>query len=138
MTETALPYSEPHPITRTDAPIKIEAMSVFVRGLALSAEIGLYAHERGRRQPLVVDVTLTVAAKLVAGMADLVSYEAIANKARAIVERGHIELVETFAESLAAACLEDARVLKVEIRVEKPEAIPGSAAAGVTVIASRG
>jgi dihydroneopterin aldolase len=112
-------------------------MTVFVRGLALSAEIGLYAHERGRRQPLIVDVTLTVAPKPVSGLGDLVNYEAIATKARSIVERGHIELVEVFAEALAAACLEDARVLKAEVRVEKPEAIQGAAAAGVTVVASR-
>lgn len=130
-----MPYSEPH--TAAGAAITIEALSIFVRGLQLSAEIGLYAHERGRRQPLVVDATLTVAAKPVAGLGELVSYEVIANKARAIVERGHIELVETFAEALAAACLEDPRVLKAEIRVEKPEAIPGSAAAGVTIVAAR-
>ena len=82
-------------------------------------------------------MTLTVAAKPVTGLADLVSYEAVAAKARAIVERGHIELVESFAEALAAACLEDARVLKAEVRVEKPEAIPGAEAAGVTIIAVR-
>jgi dihydroneopterin aldolase len=132
-----LPYSEPHAV-RADPALSIEAMSVFVRGLELSAEIGLYAHERGRRQPLVVDAVLTVAPKPVAGLGDLVNYEAVAAKARAIVERGHIELVETFAEALAAACLEDPRVLKVEIRVEKPEAVPGSAAAGVVIVASRG
>ena len=131
-----MPYSEPHPAVQAAA-VKIEAMSVFVRGLKLQAEIGLYAHERGRRQPLIVDVTLTVAAKPVTGLADLVSYEAVAAKARAIVERGHIELVESFAEALAAACLEDARVLKAEVRVEKPEAIPGAEAAGVTIIAVR-
>ena len=112
-------------------------MDVFVRGLELQAEIGLYAHERGRRQPLVVDVTLTVAPKPVAGLGDLVNYEMVASKARAIVEGGHIELVESFAEALAAACLEDARVLKVEVRVQKPEAISGAAAAGVAIVASR-
>ena len=133
-----MPYSEPHADVSANAALRIEAMSVFVRGLELSAEIGLYAHERGRRQPLIVDVTLSVAAKPLASLGDLVSYEAIATKARAIIERGHIELVEVFAEALAAACLEDVRVLKVEVRVEKPEAVPGAKAAGVTVIASRG
>ena len=132
-----MPYSEPHPASRVGAAIKIEAMRVFVRGLELSAEIGLYAHERGRRQPLIVDVILTVAAKPVAGLGDLVNYEAVAAKARAIIERGHIELVESFAEALAAACLDDTRVLAAEVTVEKPEAIQGASAAGVTVIASR-
>jgi dihydroneopterin aldolase len=131
-----VPFSEP-PHAKAGAGLAIEAMSVFVRGLELQAEIGLYAHERGRRQPLIVDVVLTVAPKPVAGMGDLVNYEAVASKARAIVERGHIELVESFAEALAAACLEDARVLKAEVTVKKPEAIPGAAAAGVTILAAR-
>ena len=35
-------------------------LSVFVEGLTLDAEIGLYDHERGRTQPLSVDIELAL------------------------------------------------------------------------------
>jgi dihydroneopterin aldolase len=47
-------------------------------------------------------------------------------------------LIETFAERLARACLEDGRVMQARVRVEKPEALaPKAAAAGVEMILTR-
>jgi 7,8-dihydroneopterin aldolase/epimerase/oxygenase len=112
----------------TDRP---EAFSVFVEGLALEAEVGLYPHERGRFQPLSVDVELHLAPAHVAGISGTVNYETLADAARALAASGHIELVETFAQRLAATCLDHPRAERVRIRVRKPQAIPGAQAAGV-------
>jgi dihydroneopterin aldolase len=117
--------------------LQILEWKVVLRGFRIMAEIGLHPHERGRTQPLVIDLTLTLAAKPVRGLADVVDYEAVSRKARAIVARGHIELVEDFAQALAEACLEDPRVVQVELGVEKPEAIEGAAGAGVVLRAVR-
>ena len=121
-----------------DTPLRAEALRVFVEGLALDAEIGLYPHERGRRQPLSVDVELRLTP--LAGAADIhatVNYETLAAKARALAEAGHVDLAETFAERLAAACLDHPRAIAVRVRVRKPEAIAGAAAAGVELTAAR-
>ncbi len=115
----------------------IERLSVFVQGLALQAEIGLYPHERGRTQPLLVDVELQLTAAVTHDIHDAVNYETLAAKARALVASGHIELVETFAERLAADCLDHPRALAVAVRVRKPEAIAGAEAAGVELHAAR-
>ena len=112
----------------------LRALKVFVRGLTIEVEIGLYAHERGRRQPLVIDVELDLAPTWVAGIRDTVNYEGIAQRALAIAAEGHVDLVETFAERLARDCLCDRRVRRVRVRVEKPEAIADAAAAGVEVV----
>jgi 7,8-dihydroneopterin aldolase/epimerase/oxygenase len=120
-----------------DAEPSFEAMTVFVRALRLEAEIGVHPHERGRTQPLFVDIALDLAPRPVAGIADTVNYETLATRARALASGGHVELVETFAEQLATACLDSARALRVRVRVEKPEAIPGAAAAGVEIQARR-
>ena len=112
-------------------------MRVFVRGLRLDTEIGLYPHERGRSQPLFIDIELELAPTLVEGIHDTVNYETLAAKARTLAAEGHVELVETFAERLVGACLEDPRVLTARVRIEKPEALKGAAAAGVEVVAVR-
>ncbi|WP_254063041.1 dihydroneopterin aldolase [Caulobacter sp. S45] len=118
-------------------PVRTEALSVFVEGLALSAEVGLYPHERGRFQPLSVDVELYLSPAHVAGISGTVNYETLVDKAKALAASGHIELVETFAERLAAACMDHPRAQRVRVRVRKPEAIAGADAAGVELTAVR-
>ena len=111
---------------------------VFVTGLKVQAEIGVYRHEIGKRQPLVVDVELDVPSAGAARLADTVNYETILQTARAIAEQGHIELVEAFADQLARACMADPRVSRARVRVEKPLALaPDAVAAGVEIVLER-
>jgi dihydroneopterin aldolase len=70
-------------------------------------------------------------------LADTINYEHIAAWARDIAARGHVKLVETFAEQVAIACLRDVRVLSARVRVEKPQAL-APAVAGVEVLMQRG
>jgi dihydroneopterin aldolase len=107
---------------------------VFVTGLKVQAEIGVYKHEIGRVQPLVVDVELDVPTAGAERLSETLNYETILEAARAIAGAGHIELVETFAERLGQACLADPRVTQARIRVEKPLALaPDAVAAGVEI-----
>ena len=119
--------------------IDIVATRVFVRGLRLEAEIGVHDHERGRRQPLVIDVELDIAPGGWNALSDTVNYETIAAAARLIAADGHTGLVESFAQRLAERCLADPRVVRARVRIEKPMALaPAAEAAGVEIIAVRG
>ena len=118
-------------------PIRREGLTVFVRGLRVEAGIGVYDHEHGRLQALVIDVTLDLGAQPVERLADTVNYERVAEAARAIVADGHLGLVESFAERLALECLGDPRVRRVTVRIEKPGALDAAEAAGCEVIYGR-
>jgi 7,8-dihydroneopterin aldolase/epimerase/oxygenase len=112
---------------------------VFVTGLKVQAEIGVYKHEIGRVQPLVVDVELDVPTAGAGRLSETLNYETILEAARAIAGAGHIELVETFAERLCQACLADPRVTRARVRVEKPLALaPDAVGAGVEITVVRG
>ena len=118
--------------------VRVARTAVFVRGLMVDAQIGIYGHEYGRTQPLVCDVELTVDAHGFEHIADTIDYETIVQKAQGIAAAGHLKLVETFVERLALACLEDSRVVTVRVRVEKPEALaPHAEAAGVELVLER-
>jgi len=121
---------------------------VFLRDLVLPASIGVHAHEQRGHQRIRVNVDLGVrddgagrlsrAPVLRAGvgrdeLSRVVDYEAIANRVRAIVATGHVRLVETLAERIAEACLEDARVDLARIRVEKLDVFADAASAGVEI-----
>ena len=126
------------PAPGKDPAARLIGAKVFVRGLKIDAEIGIHAHEHGRHQPLVVDVELDIAGGAWDRIADTINYEMIAAKARATAAHGHFQLVEAFAERLGWACLEDERVSRVRVRVEKPLALaPDAAAAGAELVLVR-
>jgi dihydroneopterin aldolase len=107
---------------------------VFVTGLTVQAEIGVYKHEIGRVQPLVVDVELDVPTAGAERLSDTLNYETILEAAQSVAAQGHIALVETYAERLAQACLADPRVSRARVRVEKPLALaPHAVGAGVEI-----
>jgi dihydroneopterin aldolase len=90
-------------------------------------------------QPLVVDVELDVPTAGADRLSETLNYETILDAARDIASQGHIELVETFAERLARACLADLRVTRARVRVEKPLALaPDAVGAGVEITLVRG
>jgi 7,8-dihydroneopterin aldolase/epimerase/oxygenase len=108
---------------------------VFIRDLELLAHIGIHGHEQTKHQPVRINVDLAVedAQELEDRLDRVVDYESITLRIRAIVAHGHINLAETLAETIAEACLEDARVKCARIRVEKLHAVPGAESAGVEI-----
>lgn len=111
---------------------------VFVTGVKVQAEIGVYRHEIGRVQPLIVDVELDVPTHASDRLAETFNYEAILKAAQDVAASGHIHLVETFAHRLASVCLADPRVSRARVRVEKPLALaPDAVAAGVDITVAR-
>ena len=116
---------------------------VFLRDMVLPASIGVHAHEHAVPQRVRVNVDLGVADLGAEGvsvasvgrdvLSRVVDYEVVANSVREIISNGHILLVETLAERIAEACMADARVELVRIRVEKLDVFPDMAAAGVEI-----
>lgn len=100
---------------------------IFVRDFVLPVHIGAYSFEHGKPQKVRFDVTADVlrVTRDPKDMHDIVSYDLIMDGIRSIVSRGHIDLVETLAEQTAAFVLENPRVARVVVRVEKLELGPG-------------
>lgn len=109
---------------------------LFVRDLELSAKIGVHTHERADSQCVRINVDLTVAegeTPVSDRLDEVVCYEAIVAGVKAIIAAGHINLVETLAERIAAMCLNDDRVVNARIRVEKLDVFPEAASVGVEI-----
>ena len=117
--------------------VRLAGAKIFVREIAVDAEIGLYPQEYGRTQPLIVDVEVEAAVSGFEEAGDVINYENIVTWTREVAASGHIKLVETFAEQVALACMRDARVLSARVRVEKPQAL-APAIAGVEITLKRG
>ena len=118
---------------------RLTGSTVFVTGLKVQAQIGVYKHEIGRVQPLIVDVELDLPTGRSDRLAETVNYETILQAAQQLAAEGHIDLVETFAHRLADWCLADPRVTRARVRIEKPLALaPHAVGAGVEITLVRG
>jgi 7,8-dihydroneopterin aldolase/epimerase/oxygenase len=133
-------------MTMDPAPIadaRLGIRHVFVRDLVLPAHIGVRAAEQGRAQRVRINADLGVEddgarplSRRRVGPDDLarvVDYSVIVARVRQIVAAGHVRLVETLAERIAEACLEDARVFSARIRVEKLDIYPDAGGVGVEI-----
>ena len=132
--------SEPATVERLTppdgAPAGERLYRMFVRDLVLQCNIGVYPHERLRPQPVRINVDLQVretSAPLNDDIANVLSYDRITAAIKAHIAKGHINLVETLAEDIAAICLEHAPVVLARIGVEKLAVEPDAASVGIEI-----
>ena len=112
---------------------------VFIRNLELPAQIGVWRHEHGKEQPIRINVDLAVEDLIDLGddLTKVVDYGVIETRIRELIGEGHVRLIETLAERIAAACFADARVKTARVRVEKLHALSNAESAGVEIERTR-
>ena len=119
---------------------------VFIRDLVLPTRIGIHEHERAQAQPVIINVDASVeevgekaAEKTVdeggetKTIADVVCYETLTKQIKEVLAGGHTDLVEVLADKIADRLLADARIIRLRIQLEKPEAIAEAAGVGVEI-----
>lgn len=113
---------------------------VRVRDLLFPCSIGIHDHERQHTQRVRINVELDVADPGSFSSEDfskVLNYETIVDGIRAIIAEGHVDLVETLAERVAAMCLADARSISVSVAVEKLDAYCEAESVGVSIVRHR-
>ena len=108
---------------------------VFIRDLVLTCRIGVHQHERLANQRVRINLDMSVENP---GIIDddlerVVCYGEIMTGIRHVVGSGHVNLVETLAERIAAMCLEDRRVVSARVRIEKLDVFPEAESVGVEI-----
>jgi len=107
-----------------------------IKDLLLRTHIGATEEERRNRQDVLINLRLetdTRAAGLSDDLNDTVNYRTLNKRLIAHVEATTFNLVEKLAEDLAALCLEEPRVGRVRVTVEKPGALRFARSVGVTI-----
>ena len=117
---------------------------VSLRGMRFHALVGILPHERELRQPLEVDLTLSMATAIASGELDpesrIVDYRTLYDLVAEEVTGGHVDYIEHVATRIADRVLADSRIARVAITVRKPHVVlPGPlASAEVRVERTRG
>ena len=97
---------------------------VFVDGLEIVASVGVFEVEHRYEQRVLISIDLEVADTYDGTsekLGDVFDYSEVVRVTERIAQSRHYKLIETLAEDIANAALEDTRVEVVVVRIEKPQ-----------------
>lgn len=128
MDETSIAFELPHVrAAATSGPDPLDRISV--RDYTREVEIGAFQGERGVKQRVRFNVVLEVSRTTAARDDDVdkvISYDSITEAIETQLATERINLLETLAERIAERCLDDRRVIRAFVRIEKLDRIPGT------------
>lgn len=113
---------------------------VHIKDLLLRTIIGINPDERVNKQDVVINITLYTDHTDAAAsddIADAVNYRTITKRTIELVENSQFYLVEKMAVKIAEICLDEPRVERAIVTVEKPGAVRFARSVGVSVDRSR-
>jgi len=109
---------------------------IIIRDLIARGILGVNNWEREKPQDILINIIL-FADLSIAGrsdaLEDTVNYRLVSKKVQLHAETSGRFTVEALAADLARICLEDPKVQKVRVRVEKPGAVRFTRAVGVQI-----
>ena len=113
---------------------------IFLNDFMIDANIGVYRHEKIKRQPLRINIIAKVKNPKKINddkLHSVVCYNQISKKIKKIIKSGHTILLEKLAEKIFQECFKNKRIQTMKIRLEKLDAIQEAESAGIEVERSR-
>ena len=109
---------------------------VFVRDLEVSTRVGVLNHEKNKPQRIVISAELRViddVDDIEDRYENVICYGGVIDLIKDVCAQGHINLLETLAENIAARILENPRILAIRVVIEKPDIFDDCGAVGVAI-----
>lgn len=110
-----------------------------LHGLRLDAAIGVYPHEHARRQPLDIDLALTLDGTLAARsdeLAHTIDYDEVVRCLEALLAARHYQLLEHLSQVMLDALGQRFPIEHAELALSKPQAVPQARKVVVRRVAS--
>jgi len=109
---------------------------VFIEGLEIQAQIGVYDWEQRIRQRLRFDIEMGFDNRPPSAsddIADTLDYKAVSKRLQAYVEQTSFALVESLAERCAQLILDEFKVPWLRLKLSKPGAVRNAQTVGVII-----
>mgnify|MGYP005853353085 CR=1 FL=1 len=113
---------------------------IYIKNLQLKTIIGINREERKKKQDVLIDIILWANLKKAMGSDDIndtIDYKALKKKIINKLENSSFYLIEALANYVAKLCLEEEKVKKVKVRLEKPGALTFAKTVGVEITLKR-
>ena len=109
---------------------------VIITDLVFNTLIGIHNFEKEKEQQIRFNIEIDINPLLKASENDLksiVNYENVINKVKSITHKKHYNLLETLAEDIFNNLFLAKNIIKIKLRIEKPEIIKNTSSVGVEI-----
>ena len=113
---------------------------VVITDLVFNTSIGIHNFEKEKEQKIKFNIEIDINPLLKAAENDLntiVNYESVVNEIKSITRKKHYNLLETLAEVIFFSLFLNKNIIKIKLRIEKPEIIKNTSSVGVEIIKKR-
>lgn len=113
---------------------------IHIRDLQTECIVGIFPREREVKQEVVFNITLEAELSKACSsdnIDDTIDYKKLKQRILAMVEGSDFFLIERLAEAVSAICLEDRRVRRCTVSVDKPGALRFARSVAVEIQRSR-
>ena len=113
---------------------------VIISDLIFDTSIGIHDFEKEKEQQIKFNIEIDINPLLKAAENDLksiVNYENIISKIKSITKKKHYNLLETLAEDIFTNLFLNKNIIKIKLRIEKPEIIKNTSSVGVEITKKR-
>ena len=133
------PSPDPSAIQSVLSDTTVEAQRIVLNEFVCCATIGVTEEERARPQRIVIDLTLEMDARPPErdSVSEVLSYGLVVRELRCLCADSRYALLETLADSLAAAFFAFAQVRATQIRVQKLDRYDEIKAIGIEICRTR-
>ena len=113
---------------------------VIITDLVFNTLIGIHDFEKAKEQQIKFNIEIDINPLLKVTGNDLnsiINYESVINKIKLITQEKHYNLLETLAEDIFSSLFLNKNIMKINLRIEKPEIIKNTSSVGIEIIKKR-
>jgi dihydroneopterin aldolase len=113
---------------------------VIITDLVFNTLIGIHDFEKKKEQKIKFNIEIDINPLLKGVENDLnsiINYENVIKKIKLITQKKHYNLLETLAEDIFSNLFVNKNIIKVKLRIEKPEIIKNTSSVGIEITKKR-
>ena len=113
---------------------------VIITDLIFNTLIGIHDFEKKKEQQIKFNIEIDINPLLKGAENDLdsiVNYENVIKKIKLITQKKHYNLLETLAEEIFSNLFVSKNIIKIKLRIEKPEIIKNTSSVGIEITKKR-
>ena len=113
---------------------------VLIKDLIFNTSIGIHGFEKKQKQQIKFNIEIDISSSLKPSNTNLntiVNYEDVISSVKILTQKKHYDLLEVLAEDIFLDLFENKNIIKIKLKIEKPEIIKNTASVGIEIIKKR-
>ena len=113
---------------------------VIITDLIFNTSIGIHDFEKEKEQQVKFNIEIGINPLLKVAennLDSIVNYETVISKIKSITQKKHYNLLETLAEEIFSNLFLNKNIIKIKLRIEKPEIIKNTSSVGIEITKKR-